>query len=1846
MPACQTFRVFVSSTFEDLKAERNKLHESVFPRLRELCKRRGARFQAIDLRWGVSEEASLDQQTMNICLGEIKRCQAVTPRPNFLVLLGDRYGWRPPSPQINASEFEELLKHVSNEQREVLRWDEKQSADSKGWYRRDDNAIPPEYRLQPRHIDLSGCQTKDERVAAVRVEAAEWGRIEADLRGSLAKAVEQLPLSAETRFKYEASATEQEISAGAMQVSNPQEKVFCFFRSIAGLPQVFSLEDFLQLINRRCEERGWPVSPRARTCLAMLQRLPSDTSAREVYDRIAGERAEEQEKTEQVVNIALIEGWFRDFIAHVYRDLDEDWKPDAVAKGRLNYLKDQLKQLIPENYWEYEEQWTEEGTTTDYIGTLSEDLDECLRILDSPDAPVTLCTQVWRQFARAILGEIDAPMELDGQEERFQIFPDVKLDNDGQAHCEFANQLLRFFVGRSEFLQQIREYISDDERRPLVIIAKDGTGKSTLIAKALQEAKESNPDAVIVYRFIGATPTSSAGNTFLASICKEISRRYGDEEEVPEIYNELSLVLGKQIAQATSDMPLILFLDGIDQIDETHHPGGFAWLPDVLPEYVRVVISSRPIDTLEQLRRKRARRIELGPMSLDEGAKLLNLWLAAAHRTLTYQQRHELLEKFDHKQSARCPLYLRIAFEEARLWTSYTLPSPLQPGIEEIIRKNLFIRLEEQKNHGRTLVSRILGYIGLSRYGLAEDELIDVMSRDTELYMSFLKDTRYLPPDLVRCTVTYRQSQAMERLEDDDSMSRNELKATENWLDSLRAEEAKHGELERLLAEVLSRGDGPRLPFILWSRLFFDLEPYLMERSVQDGVFLTFYHRELKHLATEIYASGQEEFDLHRSLGNYFQSKADPACDRSWTGNDTRGLAELAYHFAWAKDNRIQIEAVLSDFNFAYAKITALGPQRLIEDFEEAQRAGFDDEWVSLAGKTLQLCSHILAANPEQLPIQLLGRVPKPAFGGLKKLLSQADQWSIGPWLRPRSANLITPRGPLLRTLMAHRGAVMAIAITKDNRYAISGSADNTLKIWDLENWEEVVTLKGHSDGVLTVATTWDGKYAISGAEDSSIIIWDLENKIKVRSFRIPQKNVFDQEVFAVAVIPSWECSHAISGDTDCDVKVWSWDLEHDIKVGSLKGHSDWVRAVAVTPDGYYGLSGSDDKTVRIWDLNRGAETGRFTGHSSSVLSLTLTSDGRYVISGSKDGTIKVWKLKHHKDRWRRHWLWSRSRELATLQGHTRGVQALATISGDLFVSGSADRTLRLWSLKNFEQIRILGILPGTVNAVAATSNGERVITGSSDGAIKVWQLDEDITSIDRDRHESTVWALASSSRLVVSASADGSLGIWDLHRGKHLRRLVNHGGTVLDVQVTPDGRFCVSGSTDKTVRIWNLETGSMKRKFIGHSDFVSAVVITRDGRNIISGSLDGSLKLWKLRLGLGWMPTLPDIMSVDLAVNLGPICALALTPDGRFLLVGSADGRLAVWDLIKGERARTLLRGIGGVLALAVSPNGRWAVSGHENWTLKIWDLKNWSKVGTILGHRGTVRSVAMTQDSRYLVSGSEDETLRIWDLRTYKSVATFVADSGVFACVASQDGLIVAGENLGSVHFLQAENLPLTEPTAPIGLAEIRKSGPHVFVPEARARFSPHEWSLLEDFPRDLFAFITFGPRSQRDEHGNDGLFDPEELDHFNRMLIGKSALESPLFCELLCNLPEAELKQADILDSKRILQIIALLRIKLSEEEVNKFQASVKTWTDAVASALSGRSYVSGKWTRHEKNSRALRALFNPRFFVDQPIEQIEKLAAAFNVPEREPPRLADFLSSGTSDWRRQCDPKRKR
>ncbi len=171
----RTFRIFVSSTFSDLKAERNVLQEEVFPRLQALCEGRGCRFQAVDLRWGVSEEAALDQQTMNICLAELRRCREVSPRPNFILLLGDRYGWLP-LPRRSSDEFDELALGC----RIPMNW----------------RCSPTGIAWMPTPCPRNTCSSAPGR-RATETEYQSWGVTETRLRGILLQAIARLGWSAE-----------------------------------------------------------------------------------------------------------------------------------------------------------------------------------------------------------------------------------------------------------------------------------------------------------------------------------------------------------------------------------------------------------------------------------------------------------------------------------------------------------------------------------------------------------------------------------------------------------------------------------------------------------------------------------------------------------------------------------------------------------------------------------------------------------------------------------------------------------------------------------------------------------------------------------------------------------------------------------------------------------------------------------------------------------------------------------------------------------------------------------------------------------------------------------------------------------------------------------------------------------------------------------------------------------------------------------------------------------------------------------------------------------------------------------------------------------------------------------------------------------------------------------------------------------------------------------------------------------------------------------------------------------------------------------------------------------------
>ncbi|MBN1892972.1 tetratricopeptide repeat protein, partial [bacterium] len=218
-------RVFVSSTFEDLKLERDALQQGAFRNLREYCREKGWQFQAVDLRWGINNEATIDQRTMEICLREIERCQEQSPRPNFIVLLGERYGWRPLPDRILHSVYLEMVKEMPSDL--VPRFNQ--------WYEKDENQLPePVWRIKAREGRYIDYREFDVEVQRPLVEFFTKWSIKNLPDPDLPK--NSNDPRALQRLRMERSATEQEIHAGAFRVEDASEHVHTFFRQMPDCP--------------------------------------------------------------------------------------------------------------------------------------------------------------------------------------------------------------------------------------------------------------------------------------------------------------------------------------------------------------------------------------------------------------------------------------------------------------------------------------------------------------------------------------------------------------------------------------------------------------------------------------------------------------------------------------------------------------------------------------------------------------------------------------------------------------------------------------------------------------------------------------------------------------------------------------------------------------------------------------------------------------------------------------------------------------------------------------------------------------------------------------------------------------------------------------------------------------------------------------------------------------------------------------------------------------------------------------------------------------------------------------------------------------------------------------------------------------------------------------------------------------------------------------------------------------------------------------------------------------------------------------------------------------------------
>jgi WD40 repeat protein/chitodextrinase len=295
----------------------------------------------------------------------------------------------------------------------------------------------------------------------------------------------------------------------------------------------------------------------------------------------------------------------------------------------------------------------------------------------------------------------------------------------------------------------------------------------------------------------------------------------------------------------------------------------------------------------------------------------------------------------------------------------------------------------------------------------------------------------------------------------------------------------------------------------------------------------------------------------------------------------------------------------------------------------------------------------------------------------------------------------------LIQTFEGHTDSVKSVAFSPDGKMALSGSSDNTIKLWDVETQQEIRNFKGHNDKVYAVRFFTDGNTIVSGSGDKTVRLWNITTGEKMTIFRGHKS-----AVRTIALSP--DENTIVSGSEDNTIKLW--DISTEQEVMTFQGHTKPIYGVAFSPDGRFILSGSFDDTLKLWDIETGEEIRTFEGHTGDVDSVAFSPDGKTALSGSSDNTIRLWNIKTGKT-------------LSEFSDVDRVYAVTYSPDGQYALSGSQDNTMKLWGIETGTLLNTIQAHTDWVYSVTFSPDGLYALSGSKDKTLKLWRISSSLNA-------------------------------------------------------------------------------------------------------------------------------------------------------------------------------------------------------------------------------------------------------------------------------------------------------------------------------------------------------------------------------------------------------------------------------------------------------------------------------------------------------------------------------------
>jgi WD40 repeat protein len=660
------------------------------------------------------------------------------------------------------------------------------------------------------------------------------------------------------------------------------------------------------------------------------------------------------------------------------------------------------------------------------------------------------------------------------------------------------------------------------------------------------------------------------------------------------------------------------------------------------------------------------------------------------------------------------------------------------------------------------------------------------------------------------------------------------------------------------------------------------------------------------------------------------------------------------------------------------------------------------------------------------------------------KIVSASQDHSIKLW--------DAQTGQELRTVVGHKNRVPSSRLapdvspitccgfSPDSRFFISGAEDGILITWNVETGAIVHSFPEQKSTVSSCCFSPDGMMIVSGYEDGTLILWDAKTAKLLAIFSVHTSRV-SQCVFSPA-----GNEILIAGSNDCTLKILDVRTGNEASTVYIDDTLRWrVLSCEYSPDGKQVVCGMEDGTVRIWTPETSPQIAVLSGHMKyrHVTTCAFYPDGSKIVTGSADKTLRIWN--------------AQTREMESVYAaHSNITRCSVAPDGLRIATSSGDGKIRIWdahpgrstSSSHFRE----------VNACTYSVNGDLAFSASGDNTVKVWDTKDgrELSKLEPPPpRPGSEWE---THRYLSRGYSEGkSYEDWVIEREGGYVAEPHHLRGILAFACSPDGQWLASASKNGTIQIWRISilpkirpyeeatldeptVSDLNIDFAVHGGSSHSCCYSPDGRFVCSADYD-NLKIW-------------DLHESRLRLSIRCACSSlgGYSPDGALILCTSSDGRIILYDSESGDEVTAVSHPDTNFKRCLFTPDGMKVFAFTAIGEMRILRFKT-QKLLTKWHIGGFDNLLLSSSDGVFVFCTDGGTGLGIFEARSGRRVGKWVSHGRVSALApVSSNGKLLIGDASGNIYFLQPFQFPLAVPIVTAGRLYRLDQRAYDSVPSAR--------------------------------------------------------------------------------------------------------------------------------------------------------------------------------------------------